>query len=114
MRSVVLVHGVLRGMGQEVPCELLAIREAPSAGAPPIFSRCNVIEAPREMPDGDYTVTFSGYIVPARREGGLWLPDDRAVTVRTEQRPLEQERPFRTEDAAEILPILKPPRDRVA
>jgi hypothetical protein len=74
MRSVVLMHGLLRGMGREVPCELLAIKESTADLSDASYSRCSVIEAPENLPDGDYSVVFATHIVAAKKEGGLWLP----------------------------------------
>ena len=110
MRSVVLINGWLAGMGYQGPCEMLAIRESQAASGRVSYSRCSVIDAPAQLPDGDYTVTFTGYIVPARKEAGLWVPDETAdpvlpVIERRSASPAQ--RSFRVEDAVEILPALK-------
>jgi hypothetical protein len=107
MRSVVLIHGLLRGMGREVSCEMLAIRDSQSEKSPAVYSRCSVIEAPRDLPDGDYTVMFSGYTVSAKKEGGLWIPDAATASPAREQKPRHTTTVFRVEEAAEILPALK-------
>lgn len=73
--SVVLLQGVLRGMGRESLCEMLALREEDPATHRKIYSRCSVIGAPIDLPDGEYTVTFRDGTALVRREGGLWLPD---------------------------------------
>ncbi len=115
MRSVVLIHGLLTGMGQHEPCEMLAIKESGSGVSPEVFSRCSVIDAPQELPDGDYMVSFNGFSVSARKECGLWIPAEDAVAMRTEQHTGDEERhPFQIGDASEILPILKRPTGRVA
>lgn len=110
MRSVVLIRGSLIGMGYEVPCEMLAMRDSQAPSGKAAYSRCSVIDAPPQLPDGEYTVTFHGYIVPARKEAGLWVPDETADPVL----PIHLEKPsppaqpsFRLEEAAEILPALK-------
>ena len=109
MRSVVLIRGLLIGMGYEVACEMLAMRDSQYAGRV-AYSRCSVIDAPPQLPDGDYTVSFHGYIVPARKQAGLWVPDETADPVL----PILIEKPappvqpsFRLEEAVEILPALK-------
>jgi len=108
MRSVVLVHGLLHGLGYEARCEMLAMRESASREGSSTYSRCSVIDAPMDLPDGDYTVTFGGYSVLARKQAGLWVPDDGVAEVMA---PLlensAQPRQFRAEEAVEILPILK-------
>ena len=81
MRSVVLIRGLLIGMGYEVPCEMLAMRDSETQSGQVAYSRCSVIDAPPQLPDGEYTVMFHGYIVPARKEAGLWVPDETADSV---------------------------------
>ena len=72
MRCVVLIHGMLRGMGRQSECEMLAMKET-LPGRRPVYSRCSVIEAPAELPDGEYTVSFDDGTVKVKRQGGLWL-----------------------------------------
>jgi hypothetical protein len=113
MRSVVLIHAWLEGMGCEVPCELLAIRESLSEPNRIVYSRCSVIEAPHDLPDGNYRVTFDAFTVPAHKEAGLWMPDEtpaRPILPRIEK-PGRPRTPFRIEETAEILPAL---RNRIA
>lgn len=110
MRSVVLIHGLLIGMGYEVPCEMLALRESQSGSRQVAYSRCSVIDAPSQLPDGGYTVTFGGYVVAARKQAGLWVPDEVADPVLPMHReePAPHLRPStRVEDVIEILPLLK-------
>jgi len=102
-------------MGQHEPCEMLAIKESGSGGGQEVFSRCSVIDAPQALPDGDYLVSFNGFSVAARKEGGLWVPAEDAVATRTDQPMRDEElHPFQIGDASEILPILKRPTGRVA
>jgi hypothetical protein len=69
------------------------------------YSRCCVLDAPPEIPDGNYTVFFDRHRVSAIRQGGLWLPEDRAEPLPPEQFLDEQDDvPFEMEDALEILP----------
>ena len=73
MRSVVLIRGVLQGMGRESGCEMLAMKDKHAETGECSYSRCSVIEAPADLPDGDYTVSFERCTVKVVREGGLWL-----------------------------------------
>jgi hypothetical protein len=73
--SVVLVRGVLRGMGRESTCEMLAYWQKHPETHRTVYSRCSVIGAASDLPDGEYTVAFRGGLAVVRREGGLWLPD---------------------------------------
>ena len=75
MRSVVLVHGTLSGMGRETGCEMLAIKETHVDSGETAYSRCSVIQTDPHLPDGDYVVIFKGNTVQVRRQGGLWLAD---------------------------------------
>ncbi len=80
MRSVVLIHGVLRGMGLESECEMLALKATDSESRSVTYSRCSVIQTASDLPDGEYTLTFAGTSVIARREGGLWLANGDALS----------------------------------
>jgi hypothetical protein len=112
MRSVVLIHGWLQGNGRQEPCEMLAMRDVPAVPGPAVFSRCSVMEAPLDLPDGDYTVTFEGYIVPARKEAGLWIPDGTTAALASPGKNSDPSQPsFRIAEAAEIPLVL---RNRVA
>jgi hypothetical protein len=101
MRSVVLIHGLLRGMGREFPCEMLAMKET-VASEEPVFSRCSVIEAPIDLPDGLYTVAFDHYVAPARKEAGLWLPNGNASALRIEERIGDAQTEEREKRALEV------------
>jgi hypothetical protein len=107
MRSVVLIRGLLKGMQREAPCEMLAILETQRDTGQAVYSRCSVIDAPMDLPDGDYTVAFDGYIVAARKEAGLWIPEDTSAPAHADNKPAGEKPSFQIEDAAEILPILK-------
>jgi hypothetical protein len=109
MRSVVLIHGLLQGNGRQEPCEMLAIRETQEAPAPAVYSRCSVIDAPHDLPDGEYAVTFGGYSVPAKKDAGLWIPDETtAAALAPSGEKSEPSRPaFNIAEAGEILSVLK-------
>ncbi len=87
---------------------MLAMKERRRQSSETLYSRCCVLDAPAEIPDGDYTVFFDGHRVSAIRQGGLWLPEDRAEPLSSEERlDLQENYSFRMEDAIEILPLLK-------
>jgi hypothetical protein len=73
MRFAVLMTGVLRGMGHEVSCELLATKTVEAGSARPVYSHCAIIEAPADLPDGDYEVEFSDEVAVTRLHNGYWL-----------------------------------------
>jgi hypothetical protein len=73
MRFAVLMKGILRGMGHEAACELLATKTVVPEASLPDYSHCAIIEAPLDLPDGDYEVEFSGEVGIVRRQRGSWL-----------------------------------------
>jgi hypothetical protein len=58
-------------MGHEANCELLATKSV-SPGASPTYSHCAVIEAPMDLPDGDYELEFAGEVAITRLQDGCW------------------------------------------
>jgi hypothetical protein len=87
---------------------MLAMKEWDRESGQILYSRCCVLDAPPSVPDGDYAVYFDGHRVSAIRQGGLWLPEDRAEPLPPDQLLDQQENiDFGIEDAIEILPLLK-------
>lgn len=72
---MVLVDGRVHGMGRESACEMVALKDTDPETRRVTYSRCSVISAATDLPDGDYTVTFHEGSARVRREGGLWLAD---------------------------------------
>lgn len=72
MRFAVLMRGILRGMGREERCELLATKNLFAEDGKPSYSHCAIIEAPADMPDGEYEIEFSGEVAYTRRFNGYW------------------------------------------
>jgi hypothetical protein len=73
MRFAVLSKGVLRGMGREAVCELLATKTVVPEASRPVYSHCAIIEAPLDLPDGDYEVEFAGEVAITSLRDGCWL-----------------------------------------
>lgn len=73
MRFAVLCKGVLRGMGRETSCELLATKTVLAEASRPIYSHCAIIEAPMDLPDGDYEVEFAGEVAVTSLHHGSWM-----------------------------------------
>lgn len=69
--SIVVRHGVLRGMEHEATCMVLAREESPSFGSD--YSDAFVMNAPSDLPDGTYVVTFDRHELNASKSVGLWL-----------------------------------------
>jgi len=94
---------------------MLAMKESVTGTSQLVFSHCSVIDAPLDLPDGDYSVSFNEYVVSAKKEGGLWMPAEKAMVTSGDRSLAEEQRnPFRIEEPGEILPILKRSTDRVA
>lgn len=87
----------------EVGCEMLAMKEWLRESGQIRYSRCCVLDAPSNVPDGRYTVLFDGHCVSAVKQGGLWLPEDRVKRLPTGE-PSHTPGDFSLE---EILPLLK-------
>ena len=73
MRFAVLCRGVLRGMGRETSCELLATKTVVPEASRAVYSHCAIIEAPSDLPDGDYEVEFAGEVAVTSLRGGSWM-----------------------------------------
>jgi hypothetical protein len=73
MRFAVLMHGILRGMGHQAACELLATKSVTPETARPVYSHCAVIEAPIDLPDGDYEIEFGDNVAITRKQNGAWV-----------------------------------------
>ncbi|MGB9031062.1 MAG: hypothetical protein WCC27_13155 [Acidobacteriaceae bacterium] len=112
MRSVVLIHGLLKGMGREALCDMLAMKDATPETDRPVYSQCCVIDAPLDLPDGIYAVAFNGSAVAARKEGGLWLPEGATSPLQIERRASRPGGSSEMEAIIEVLPLLK--NDHVA
>jgi hypothetical protein len=73
MRFAVLSKGVLRGMGREAACELLATKTVLPEASRAVYSHCAIIEAPSDLPDGDYEVEFAGEVAVTSLREGYWM-----------------------------------------
>ena len=60
-------------MGREAKCELLATKTVVSESTEPVYSHCAIIEAPKNLPDGDYEVEFAGEVAITSLRDGSWM-----------------------------------------
>ena len=65
------ITGVLRGMGREVSCEVVAWKESSSTGR--VYTRCRIGDEAPDLPDGSYALCIGGYQVMTRKWEGRWL-----------------------------------------
>jgi hypothetical protein len=78
MGTVVLLRGMLRGMGREAECEIVAMRRANSQRGPMrpntalTYMDFDVLNAPDDLPEGEYTLDVGGQILNVRKRRGLW------------------------------------------
>ena len=85
MRMSVLLWGTLEGMGRSVPCELIAIKTAPTnAVDQPQYSHCSIVKAPANLPDGEYLLRFAGLVTTVQRRESSWIVGEAPVTSGTE------------------------------
>jgi hypothetical protein len=77
MSSVVVLRAILKGMGREVECDVIARRLAfearESLSLASKYSNCSVLTAPADLPDGEYTVHLESGAFTAFRRSGHWL-----------------------------------------
>jgi hypothetical protein len=73
MRFAVLAKGVLRGMGREAGCEILATKTILPEASRAVYSHCAVISAPSDLPNGDYEVEFAGEVAVTTLRDGSWV-----------------------------------------
>ena len=71
-RESVILNGTLKGMGREVPCSVLALK----VSLPQLnifeYIRCDIHQAPVDLPDGHYSVFFEGRTMKVNKSDGLW------------------------------------------
>jgi hypothetical protein len=58
-------------MNREASCEVLARRHSVQDGSS--YSEGFVLNAPADLPDGEYTILFNGHVLHASKDRGLWL-----------------------------------------
>jgi hypothetical protein len=69
--SAVLLTASLRGMGREANCDLLARKQPPDLG--PGYTWASIVNAPSDLPDGEYQVIFDRHMLRATKERDQWL-----------------------------------------
>jgi hypothetical protein len=60
-------------MGRETACELLATKTVIPEASHAVYSHCAIIEAPTDLPDGDYEVEFAGEVAVTSLREGCWM-----------------------------------------
>lgn len=97
---LVLLHGIVRGMGQQVDVEVLTRRvqdHDAGSGLPAYkYVDCTVIGGPANLPDGDYIVSFAGFSAVTTRRNGLWLSSGVAVLDLDEEQSFQSQQKGRS------------------
>ena len=74
--ETVTLSAQLKGMDRETACTVSAVKVTLPEYRITGFVRCNIVEAPDNLPDGDYIVSLDGRALRVQRENGAWLPSD--------------------------------------
>lgn len=102
--TLVLLHGLVRGMGQEVDVEVLTrrVQDHNEGSSLPAYKYvdCTVIGGPANLPDGDYIVSFAGFSAITTRRYGLWLSSGVAVLDLDEEQSFQSQRRDRSREAS--------------
>ena len=72
IREAVLVSGTLKGMNQQVPCMVRAVKVSHPNLDILEYVRADIVQAPSELPDGAYDVSFDGRTMKVKKIAGHW------------------------------------------
>jgi hypothetical protein len=72
-RETVTLLAKLKGMGREVSCTVSAIKVSLPDFRITEFVRCEVLQAPDDLPDGEYFVILGNRTMLVQKQEGDWL-----------------------------------------
>jgi hypothetical protein len=72
-REIVTLPGHLAGMGRDVNCSVGAVKVSLPGTAEYNYVRPVIHDAPADLPDGLYQITFGGKTDRVQRHNGAWL-----------------------------------------
>jgi hypothetical protein len=72
-RETVTLLTKLKGMGREAPCTVSAIKVSLPEFRIMGFVRCEVLQAPDDLPNGEYFVILGGRTMLVQKQDGDWL-----------------------------------------
>jgi hypothetical protein len=83
-----LRHGHVKGMSRTATCEVLARKIPLDPNLKPgsheyTYSDCTVIDAPTDLPDGEYLVHFDDHVIAATKKDAYWLSRGMAKPFRS-------------------------------
>lgn len=73
MHVQVLLVGRLVRLGQQAECEVIARRTSRSETGETIYTDPVIIQAPKDLPEGEYTLFFENVSTPVLHKGVLWM-----------------------------------------
>lgn len=74
IRTAVRRTARLEGMGFEVVCTVMTTEvRLPNANVPPTYGKMSIRDEPKELPDGEYVVSFPGHSNKVRKQNGMWV-----------------------------------------
>ena len=72
-RELVLLAGRLRGMARDESCLISATKVSLRGTGNFTYTRCSIQNAPRDLPEGQYTLEFMGRTETMKKVDGFWL-----------------------------------------
>jgi hypothetical protein len=73
-RESVTLPGRLVGMGRDVECSVGAVKVSSLPGTAEFnYIRPVIYDAPADLPDGPYSITFGGKTERVQRKFGAWI-----------------------------------------
>jgi hypothetical protein len=72
-REIVMMTGLLNGMNREEPCLVGAVKVTLPGTNVSHLARYSIQNAPTDLPDGQYQLTFNGETTTVKRRDGHWL-----------------------------------------
>lgn len=77
LREIRMWAGTLRGMGREADCLVSAVKVSLAGTGSAHYAKFQIQNPPRDLPEGQYQVTFGGQIATVQKTNGFWLADAR-------------------------------------
>lgn len=72
-RESVILPGRLVGMGRDVNCKVRVVKVSLPGTAEYNCIRPVIYDAPSDLPDGPYSITFGGKTERVQRQHGAWI-----------------------------------------
>jgi hypothetical protein len=69
----VTLSGYLKGMEHEAECKVSACEVSAPSSKGYEYALVMICEAPQDLPDGRYHLTFDSRAIPVQRHNGAWL-----------------------------------------